>query len=50
MNIALPPGDRGHRSPDSGRASGPAGLVPGAVGLVCGVAVARKESVRHGAA
>ena len=36
MNRALPPGDRGYRSPDPGRPSGPARLVLGLGGLVEG--------------
>lgn len=34
MNRPLPPGDRGYRGPDPGRASGPGRLMLGAGGLV----------------
>jgi hypothetical protein len=48
MNRVLPPGDRGDRSADSGRASGSRGIVLSFVGLVCRVAAAGKEEIRHG--
>ena len=43
MNRSLPPGDRGRRSPDPGRPSGPGRAVPGAGGLVDGVAAVAGE-------
>ena len=50
MNRALPPGDCGHRNSDPSRASGSRGVVLGTRRLVGGVAAARKEEIRHGAA
>ena len=47
MNRTLPPGDRGHRSPDPGRASGPPGSLPGALRLVGGTAAAASP-IRNG--
>jgi hypothetical protein len=50
MNRPLPPGNRGHRAPDPGRASGSARAVPGIGGLVGGTAAAdRQEAVGTGA-
>jgi hypothetical protein len=49
MNRSLPAGDRGRRSPDSGRTSGSAGIVLSIVGLVCGVTAAGKECLTHAA-
>lgn len=40
MNRSLPPGDRGLRGPDPGRASGSGRAVSGPGGLVGGVAAA----------
>jgi DNA modification methylase len=50
VNRALPPGNRGHRSPDPGRPSRPAGALFGTLGLVWGVAAARRGRVTHAAA
>jgi hypothetical protein len=43
MNRTLPPGDRGHRGPDSRWASGLAGAMPRLGGLVGGVAAAGRS-------
>src|SRR5450755_986071 len=49
MNRALPPGDRGRRSSDPGRASGLARAVPGALGLFGGVANPAGPTTRNAA-
>ena len=48
MNRALPPGNRGNRSSDSGWQSRPPGSVPGTRGLVSGVEDAAKRATPPG--
>jgi hypothetical protein len=49
MNRALPPRDRGNRTPVTKRPSGQPRLVPGAVGLAHGITNDSKHAVRHAA-